>query len=210
MDFTKVYEHLDLIESGLRLTLELSCIAIAGSFCLGVMVGALNDGAVPCLRRIASGYIELMRNVPLIVKLFFLYFGLDLGAFPAAIVGLITHQSGFIADVTAAGLRSIPREQREAGFATGLGISQIYGSILLPQAMRVTIPPMTNQFVELVKNTATVSLIGLQDLTFSAQDIQVYTYRYLEAFVVVTVLYVAICFAISGGMAVLRQRLQLT
>jgi ABC-type amino acid transport system permease subunit len=172
-----------------------------------VTIGAVRGSAVTWLSRAASAYIELMRNVPLVVKLFFLYFVVGLDALPAAIVGLITHQSGFIADVTAAGLRSIPREQAEAGFATGLSPLQVYGSILLPQAIRITIPPMTNQFIELVKNSAAVSLIGLQDLTFSAQDMQVYTYRYLEAFIVVTVLYVAICFAISGAMAVLRSRL---
>jgi polar amino acid transport system permease protein len=78
---------------------------------------------------------------------------------------------------------------------------------MLPQLLRVTIPPFTNQAIELLKNTALVSLIGLQDLTFVAQNIQIETYRYRESFIAVTVLYVSLAFAIVGVMSALRKRL---
>ena len=110
-----------------------------------------------------------MRNVPLVVKLFFLYFILGLDAYPAALLGLVIHQSAFIADVTSAGLRSIPHEQAEAARATGLSSLQTFSYVLFPQFLRVTIPPFTNQAIELLKNSALVSLIGLQDLMFVAK-----------------------------------------
>src|SRR5262245_29714093 len=118
MDLAKLYEHVDLLRAGLTLTLALSAVGIAGSFCVGVAIGVARNSPIKWLSQATSAYIEVMRNVPLVVKLFFLYFVVGLERLPAAIVGLITHQSGFIADVTAAGLRSIPREQAEAGFAT--------------------------------------------------------------------------------------------
>jgi ABC-type amino acid transport system permease subunit len=122
-----------------------------------------------------------MRNIPLIVKLFFLYYAVGLDAVPTAMIGLIVHQSGFIADVTAAGLRSVPREQLEGAYASGLSMPQVFVHVLLPQALSFVIPPLTSQFIELAKNTALVMLIGLQDLTFVAQNINVETYRYLAS-----------------------------
>ena len=145
-----------------------------------------------------------MGNVPLVVKLFFLYFILGLDAYPAALLGLVIHQSAFIADVTSAGFRSIPHEQSEAARATGLTGLQTFLYVLFPQFLRVTIPPFTNQAIELLKNSALVSLIGMQDLMFVAQNIQIETYRYLESFIVVTTIYVALAFAIVGLMQVLQ------
>jgi polar amino acid transport system permease protein len=118
-------------------------------------------------------------------------------------IGLIVHQSGFIADVTAAGLRSVPREQLEGAYASGLSMPQVFVHVLLPQALSFVIPPLTSQFIELAKNTALVMLIGLQDLTFVAQNINVETYRYLESFITVTVLYVVIVLFIVAAMAAL-------
>jgi polar amino acid transport system permease protein len=202
-------EHADVLWGGLYLTLKLMVLGIAGSTIAGVAVGALGTSAHYFLRKLSGAYVEVMRNVPLVVKLFFLYFILGLDAFPAALLGLIIHQSAFIADVTSAGFRSIPQEQSEAAFATGLGPLSTFVHVLLPQFLRVTIPAFTNQAIELVKNSALVSLVGLQDLTFVAQNIQIETYRYKESFIVVTTLYVALTFAIVAAMSVLQRRLRL-
>lgn len=207
MNWRPFIEHADVLWAGLYLTLKLMVLGIVGSSLVGVTIGALGTSRHYFLRRLVGAYVEVMRNVPLVVKLFFLYFILGLDAFPAALLGLIIHQSAFIADVTSAGFRSIPQEQAEAAFATGLGGLHTFLHVLFPQFLRVTIPPFTNQAIELLKNSALVSLIGLQDLTFVAQNIQVETYRYKESFIVVTTLYVALTFAIVGVMTVLQRRL---
>jgi len=201
-------EHADVLWSGVFLTLKLLVLGLAGASVVGVTIGALGTSSQYFVRRLAAAYVEVMRNVPLVVKLFFLYFILGLDALPAALLGLVIHQSAFIADVTSAGFRTIPQEQGEAAFATGLGTVQTFIFVLFPQFLRVTIPPFTNQAIELLKNSALVSLIGLQDLTFVAQNIQIETYRYKESFIVVTTLYVALTFAIVGAMSVIQRRLR--
>ena len=207
MNWRPFIEHADVLWAGLYLTLKLMVLGIAGSSLVGVTIGALGTSSHYLLRRLVGAYVEVMRNVPLVVKLFFLYFILGLDAFPAALLGLVIHQSAFIADVTSAGFRSIPQEQAEAAFATGLSGLHSFLYVLFPQFLRVTIPPFTNQAIELLKNSALVSLIGLQDLTFVAQNIQIETYRYKESFIVVTTLYVALTFAIVGMMTLLQRRL---
>jgi len=208
MNWRPFIEHADVLWAGLFLTLRLMVFGIIGSAIVGVTIGALGVSSQYFLRQLCATYVEVMRNVPLVVKLFFLYFILGLDAFPAALLGLVIHQSAFIADVTSAGLRSIPHEQTEAAFATGLGDVQSFIYVLFPQFLRVTIPAFTNQAIELLKNSALVSLIGLQDLTFVAQNIQIETYRYKESFIVVTTLYVALTFAIVGVMSALQRRLR--
>jgi polar amino acid transport system permease protein len=207
MNWRPFIEHADVLWAGLFLTLRLMLFGVIGSFVVGVTIGGLQAFSGFVGKRICALYVEVMRNVPLVVKLFFLYFVLGLDSFPAALLSLIIHQSAFIADVTAAGLRSVPREQVEAASTTGLSGGQIFGYVLFPQLLRVTIPPYTNQFIELLKNSALVSLIGLQDLTFVAQNIQIETYRYRESFIVVTTLYVTLAFAIVGAMSALQKRL---
>jgi polar amino acid transport system permease protein len=207
MTWRPFIDHADVLWAGLLLTLRLVIFGVIGSFVVGVTIGGLQAFKGFLVKRICSLYVEVMRNVPLVVKVFFLYFVVGLDAFPAALLSLIIHQSAFIADVTAAGLRSIPREQLEAASTTGLTGRQIFEYVLFPQVLRVTIPPYTNQFIELLKNTALVSLIGLQDLTFVAQNIQIETYRYLESFIVVTVLYVSLAFAIVGAMSAIQKRM---
>jgi polar amino acid transport system permease protein len=201
-------EHADVLWAGLFLTLKLMVFGVIGSALIGVTIGALGASSQFMLRRLCSTYVEVTRNVPLVVKLFFFYFILGLDAFPAALLALVIHQSAFIADVTAAGLRSIPHEQAEAATATGLNSTQTFLYVLFPQFLHVTIPPFTNQAIELLKNSALVSLIGLQDLTFVAQNIQIETYRYRESFIVVTALYVALAFAIVGLMSTLQRHIR--
>lgn len=208
MNWRPFIEHADVLWGGLFLTLKLMMFGIVGSSVVGVTIGALGVSSHYFVRQLSATYVEVMRNVPLVVKLFFLYFILGLDAFPAALLGLVVHQSAFIADVTSAGLRSVPREQTEAAFVTGLGGVQTFRYVLFPQFLRITIPPFTNQAIELLKNSALVSLIGLQDLTFVAQNIQIETYRYKESFIVVTTLYVALTFAIVGVMSTLQRRLR--
>ena len=208
MNWRPFIDHADVLWAGVFLTLKLTVLGIIGSSIVGVTIGALGASSHYLIRQLCATYVEVMRNVPLVVKLFFLFFIFGLDAFPAALVGLVIHQSAFIADVTSAGFRSIPHEQTEAASTTGLSGLQTFLHVLFPQFLRSTIPPFTNQAIELLKNSALVSLIGLQDLTFVAQNIQIETYRYRESFIVVTTLYAAFAFAIVGLMNVLQVRLR--
>jgi len=207
MHWPVLWEFREALLDGLRLTLMLSAIAIAGSFLLGTAMGCI--GSLPgfLARRIVGLYVEIMRNLPIVVKLFLLYFVFGFDAIPAGLIALITHQGAYIADVVAAGFRTVPREQGEAAWSQGLTRIQAFRAVLLPQVFRSILPPMTSQFIEVVKNSAVVMLIGVQELTFQTQHIEHQTLRGFEAATAVTLLYLAMALLIAAGMTAVQRRL---
>lgn len=207
MHWPVLWEFREALLDGLRLTLMLSAAAIAGSFLLGTALGCI--GSLPgfLARRAVGLYVEVMRNLPVVVKLFLLYFLIGLDAIPAGLIALISHQAAYIADVVAAGFRTVPREQGEAAWSQGLTRLQAFRTVLLPQVFRSIMPPLTSQFIEVVKNSAVVMLIGVQELTFRTQHIEHQTLRGFEAATAVTLAYLAIALVIAGGMAAIQRRL---
>lgn len=210
MDWSVIWQYRAAILHGLTYTVVLSALAIMGTFTLGTCLGCLRLTGQAFLEDAIDGYVEVVRNIPLIVKLFFLYYIVGLDAVPTGLIALIIHQSGYIADVITAGFRSIGTEQAESGYAQGLTPPQIFIFILLPQAIRISLPPLTSQFIEVVKNSAVLLFIGVQELTFQIQEISQATLRSFEAAAVATILYVAIALAIVGGMNSLGRRLRWT
>jgi His/Glu/Gln/Arg/opine family amino acid ABC transporter permease subunit len=196
MQWGLIWSYRDVLWRGLALTLELSAVSIAGSFVVGVAVGCLGATGGFLLPRLVRLYTELLRNLPLVVKLFFLYFVLGMDAIAAGLIALITHQSAYIADLVTAGFRAVPREQAEGAWASGLTGLQVFRHVLMPQVLRVVLPPLTSQFIEVVKNSATVMLIGVQELTFETQRIETETFRGFEAASTATVLYLLVSLAI--------------
>jgi polar amino acid transport system permease protein len=206
MDWAILWQYRAALAGGLAITLAVSAVAIVGATIVGVLVGCLRGSGSYLLQRLTATYTELLRNLPLIVKLFFLYFVLGLPVLPAALAALVLHQSAYIADVTAAGLRSVGRGQLDAGLSLGLKRWQVYRSVILPQTVRVMLPPMTSQYVSVVKNTSVVALIGVADLTFQTQQINVETFRGFEAATAATLLYMLVAGAVIAGMTRLQRR----
>ncbi len=206
-DWHVVWEYRHDLLSGLFLTILISAASIAGATIVGVLIGFVQSMPSFILSRLSGLYVELLRNIPIVVKLFFAHFVLGLDALPAGIIVLILHQSAYIADVTAAGLRSVPLGQTEAARASGLRGRHVFLYILLPQAIRAIVPPMTTQYTQTVKNSAVVMLIALQDLTFMTQRISIDTYRGVEAATAVTVLYLIIVLIVAAAMSALQRSL---
>jgi polar amino acid transport system permease protein len=208
MKWVLIWDYRAVLWHGLLITLQLSVLSIIGSTIVGVIVGCL--GTLPSFlaRKLVGTYIDILRNIPVVVKFFFLYFGFGLDAIPAALIGLTLHQSAYIADTLAAGFRSIPREQFEAAYASGYTGRQSFIHILLPQVFRNVIPPMTTQYIEIVKNSAIGMMIGIEELTFQTQHIEAETFRGFEAATVVTFAYIGLALLIVAGMNVLERRLR--
>jgi polar amino acid transport system permease protein len=206
LDWSILWQYRDALWSGLLTTLWLSACGIVGSTLIGVTIGCLASLPSLLLRRLTGCYVELLRNLPMIVKLFFLYFILGLPAIAAALLALCLHQSAYIADITGAGLRSVGRGQVDAARSLGHGRLQVFRYILLPQVARIVMPPMTSQYVAVVKNSAVVALIAVQDLTFETQQINVDTFRGFEAASAATVLYIIVALLIIGAMSLLQRR----
>src|SRR5580704_473164 len=154
MNWHVLWEYREALWHSFALTSIISALSIVGSFTVGTCAGCV--GALPggIASRLVAVYVELARNVPAVVILFFLYFVVGMDAITAGVLGLTLHHSGYIADVTSAGFKSISREQFEAGVACGHSYAQIFYYILIPQAVRIILPSMTSQFIGVVKNSA--------------------------------------------------------
>jgi len=208
MDWHVLWEYREALWHSFVLTCVICALSIVGSFVVGTCAGCI--GALPgeVASRFVSAYVELMRNVPAVIILFFLYFIVGIDAITAGVLGLTLHHSAYIADVTTAGFRSISREQFEGGVACGHSYPQIFYHILIPQEFRNTLPSMTSQFIGVVKNSAVCMFIGVEDLTWQTQEISSTTFRGFEAAAAITLLYLVISISIALGMNALQSHLR--
>jgi polar amino acid transport system permease protein len=187
------------ILNGLSVTVQITVCAALGAFILGIILGCLHQMPSYFLRRCIDAYVEFIRNIPAIVKVFFLYFVMGWEGWQSAVVGLAIHQSAYICDAIDSGFRSVAREQSEASWALGHSHFEIFRFVLLPQIWVVSLPSITNQLIEVLKNSSIVMLIGVQELTFQAQQIETDTFRGFEAASAVTSIYIVLAFAIVGA-----------
>jgi general L-amino acid transport system permease protein len=204
---------------GLLLTLILSINGIVFSFPIGILLAlGRRSRSMPAVRALCVGYIELIRGVPLISILFlasvlvplFLPERVEVDTLIRAQVGIIVFQAGYMAEVVRGGLQAIPKGQEEAAYSLGLSHGRTMLLVVLPQALRIVIPSLTNQFIIILKDTSLVSVVGLFDLLGSA-EITVRNPKWLgmtfEAYAVVAFFYWILCFSISRVSLRLEQRL---
>ncbi len=208
------------ILSGIGTTLRLSAIAWVVACALGILAGALRTVPFAPVRLLATGYVEFFRNVPLLVWMFFWYFGvpqlLPAGAqeplnrlgveFLAAVMALGVYHGARFSEVIRAGIQSIPRTQLEAAISTGLSVGQAYRFIILPVALRLIIPPLTSESLNLLKNSSLALTIGVAEVTFQTRQIESYTAKGIEALTAGTLIYLLLCLGIAGIMARVESR----
>jgi polar amino acid transport system permease protein len=208
MRWSVLWDYREALWTGLMLTLQITALSMIGALLLGTALACLKQLPSYVLGRLVATYVEVIRNLPSVVKVFFLYFVAGLDAMPAAVIGLSMHQGSYICDVLDSGFRSIPREQSEAAWAGGLTRTQIFVSVLLPQVWGIVLPPLTSQFIEILKNSAAAMLLGVGELTFQTQNIDVETFRGFEAATAVTLLYLMLALAIVGATKLIETRLR--
>jgi polar amino acid transport system permease protein len=213
-------EYRDWIIQGLMVTLKISAISIVLSLLLGTIVTTLRMTKIRVVEWICLSYIEFFRNTPLLVQIFFWYFGsyviLPEGVnqwlyahdyeFAIGVVSLTIYTAAFIAEEIRSGIISIPKEQMESSRATGLSFIQSMSFVVLPQAFRIVIPTLISQFLNLIKNSSLVMTIGVMDLTYMTRQIESYSFRGFEAFTVATLLYIAISLIVSFAITVYNRK----
>ena len=187
-----LWQYADLLLEGLGITLLLFAVGTILSMILGVVFGILGSSRLRALRILGEVYVEVNRNTPLVVKLFFLYFGFGMDAYHAAIIGLAAHQSAYMAEIVRSGIESISTGQMEAALSSGLTRVQAMRRIVLPQGLVIVIPPLTTQVLETLKNTSIAMTIAIPELTFQTQQIEAYSFRGFEAATAATLMYLAI------------------
>jgi glutamate/aspartate transport system permease protein len=199
--------YIDWVLSGLKITLTLGLSAWAIALVLGAVLGVMRTLPNKALSTFATAYVELFRNVPLIVQLFIWYFvGPELLPFGdalkridpvaqqylAAMLCLGTYTAARVCEQVRGGLLSLPRGQRLAAQALGLTLPQAYRHVLLPMALRIIVPPLTSEFLSIFKNSAVASTVGLLDLAAQGRQLVDYTSRPYESFIAITLMYILV------------------
>ncbi len=213
-------KYFDWIVSGVYTTIQISAVSIVLAFLLGLIVAVMRMSDVKPVRWASLAYLEFTRNTPLLVQIFFWYFGSYkilptaindwLGQlnyeFAAGVMALTIYTSAFIAEDIRSGVRSIPKEQMEAARSAGFSFLRSMQYIILPQAIRIIIPPLINQFLNLTKNSSLAMTIGVAELTYQARQVESYTFKGYEAFTAATVVYLAMSLIIAAAVTIYNKQ----
>ena len=194
-DWGPVLAHAGLLASGLALTVALSAAGLFGALLLGVPIGTAGASGVPALRRGAVAYVEAVRNIPLLLHIYFWFLGLsalDLPAFLCATLGLSIYSGAYAAEIVRAGLLAVPPGQRDAARALGLGPWRTLRLVVYPQALRIVGPSLASLFSQLIKDSSLASVVAVGELTYEASSVEADTFRSFEIYTTVAVLYLAL------------------
>ena len=210
--------NIKFLVSGMSSTIQISLIAAVFSIILGLIVVLPGLSSRWYLRLLSRFYVEFVRSIPLLPMLFWVFYGLPLifksmgldipiDPFWGAIITLAISDSAFTAEIYRAGIQSIPKGQTEAAQTVGLSYPQTMRYVVLPQAVRLILPPLANQFIYIVKMSAFASVIGMQELTRRANELVVSEYRPLEIYSLLIVEYLVLVLIISAGVRWLERRM---
>lgn len=195
---------------GLMVTFRITAVSLVLAFTFGLVSALFRLSSSYVARILARGYLELIRNTPLLVQLFFIYFVLspilDISRFTSAVLALSLFEGAYASEIFRAGIVSIHRGQWEAAYSLGFGIFHTYRHIVLPQAIKRILPPLTSQAVSLVKDSALVSTIAIYDLTMQGQAIIAETYLTFEVWFTIAAMYLVITVTLSSLINLLENR----
>jgi putative glutamine transport system permease protein len=197
-----LFKDWTVFAKGFGYTLLLSVCALLLALIIGIIVGILSTSHIKPLKALARVFVEFFQNTPLLIQMFFLYNGLPFVGIvlPVTTIGIVSvglYHGAYIAEVVRSGIGSITKGQLEAAYSQGFTYWQAMGHIILPQAKRIIMPPLTMQAVNLIKNTATVAIISGADIMFTAKSWSSTNIYYGPAFVVAGILYFILCFPLT-------------
>ncbi len=216
--------YLFTLIDGLQWTLMVALTAWALALLIGIVIGVMRTVPNRTVSTIAGLWVDLFRNIPLLVQVFLWYFvipellpeaigtaikrmPLPWGSFVPAALGLALFTSARVAEQVRSGIQSIPRGQMMAATALGLTTSQSYRYVLLPVAMRIILPPMTSEFMNTIKNSSVALTVGLIEVTAAARAMQEFSFQVFEAFTAATIIYVFLNISVVALMRLLERRL---
>lgn len=196
---------------GLWLTLKISAGSLVFALLLGVIAGLGRVAHNPAARALAATYVEIVRGTPLLVQIFIFYFFvgtvLNLSAFAAGVAALAVFTGAYVAEIVRAGIEAVPRGQMEAARSLGLSYSQAMRYVILPQALKKSLPPLAGQFINLIKDSSLVSIMALTDLTKAGREVVSSTFSPFEVWFTVAAMYLLLTGALSLWVRRLEKRL---
>ena len=209
--FGAVFAAWPLLLEGTWKTIELSCLAMIGGLAVAIVCAWVKTGGPAPLRWLVNAYIELIRNTPFLVQLFFFFFalpaiGLRWSAHTAALTAMIVNLGAYATEIIRAGIEAIPKGQIEAGLALNLKGHEIFRFVVLKPALKAIYPALTSQFILLMLSSSVVSVISADDLTSVASNLQSQTFRSFEIYIVVAVIYLLLAMTFSLLFKLIYQR----
>jgi len=193
-------------------TIPLALISMALGLVIALGIALMRLSPIRVLQAIARVYVSIVRGTPLLVQLYVIFYGLpSIGAtidpWPSAIIAFSINVGGYASEVIRASILSVPKGQWEAGYTIGMSPAQSLRRIIIPQAARVSVPPLSNTFISLVKDTSLASVILVTELFRRAQEIAAFNQAFMAVYVEAAVIYWVICLVLSSGQNVLEKRL---
>lgn len=207
LDFSMLIDYWDMFLEGFLNTILASLLALVGSFFIGAIIAVFRIAPIKPLNWLGTAYVEFIRNIPLILIVFLFFYGFKLGGFTAGTLGLTIYTAAFIAEAIRAGILSVPKGQFEAARASGLTYIQTMRLIILPQAIKVVIPPLGNQFINLVKNSSILGVIAGLDIMYYADLISSETFVVFSVYIIVALFYLIITIPLSLTVSSIERRL---
>ena len=209
-----VFGSFDFLMSGLQMTLVISAITLVLAMIFGLIIALLDMSRFAPLRWIGITIGEIIRNTPILVQLLWVYyvlpivFGVRIESLTALIIGLSLYQAAFISEVNRSGIQSVPVGHREAAKVLGLTPLQGFRRIVMPQAIRMTLPPLASNFVQLIKFSSLGAVISVSEITRRGMELSATNFRPLETFTFIAVVYFMICWPLAMGIRFWERRLQ--
>lgn len=206
-------QNLDFLISGLQVTLMVSSITLVLAVIGGLIIALLDMSSFRPARIVGVSFGELIRNTPILVQILWVYYvlpmtlGINISAFSALVIGLTVYSSAFIAEAYRAGIQAVPKGHKEAAQVLGLSSSQTFFRIVLPQAIRMTLPPLAANFVQLIKYSSLGSVISVAEITRRGMELSASTFRPLEIFTFIAVVYFLICWPLAMSIRLWERRL---
>lgn len=217
MDFEwdVVVQRRDLIFAGIQYTLYIAVLAMALALVLGLVIALLRLSRSRVVSGLAASYINVFRAIPLLVFIIYVYYGVSLAIginfspITAGVLALTLQYSAWLAEIFRSGIQAIPKGQNEAAMSVGMGRARTFASIILPQAVRISLPATGNMFVGMIKDSSLVSVIGVFELLRTTQLLVNQTFRPFEFYTAAVLAYLALTILVASGVKWLERRLAL-
>jgi polar amino acid transport system permease protein len=208
-----IWNNLDFLMSGLQMTLFISATSLVFALVGGMILALFDLSKFVVLRAFSLTLGEIIRNTPILVQLLWVYyvlpivFGIRVSALAGILIGLSLYMAAFISEVYRAGIQAVPKGHREAAQVLGLTPAQSFVRIVLPQAIRMTLPPLASNFVQLIKFSSLGSVISVSEITRRGMELSSSTFRPLEIFTFIAVVYFFICWPLAMAIRIWESRL---
>ncbi|WP_167630458.1 amino acid ABC transporter permease [Listeria valentina] len=201
-----------MVKGGIEYTIPLTLLSFIIGMVIALVIALFRLSSSKIFRGIGRFYVSLIRGTPLLVQLFVIFYGLPtiglkFDPFPAAIIAFSLNIGGYAAEIVRGAIQSVPKGQWEAGYTIGMSYTQVLFRIIIPQAARVSVPPLSNTFISLIKDTSLASLVLVSELFRKAQEIAATSYEFLLVYMEAGLLYWIVCVFLSALQGRLEKRL---